>query len=211
MNNVTGKALAPGERKLAGLLLGLGCTCALLPAIATAGEPSAPTQPSETRAYDQSAALPFEYLNIAGSTFHPVDNSTSYSYPGTGCIAKTGGSEKRFVTKVILPQGAVARYMRLYYYNTSARKITAFFTTYDAAGNYQEVNAVDSLGGPSGYGSVLSTEFNHTVDRYARAINVLVNLDDKNDSTLQFCGVRITYDAPLTDRIFANGFELTPL
>ena len=211
MNHVIGKTRMRGGTTLVGVLAALGCVVAALPAIAAPGDTSISTRRTETSAIDRPTGSTYEYLSIAGSTFHPVDNSTTYSYPGNGCIAKTGGSDSRFVHKVILPKDAIVRYARLYYYNMSTRNVLGYFTTYDGAGNYQELNSVTSASGPTGYASVLSTEFDYSVDPYTAAINFLINLDNQNDDTLRFCGVRIAYDAPTTDRIFANGFEDQPL
>ena len=153
----------------------------------------------------------FEYLSIAASTFHPFDNSTTYSYHVGGCISKTAGSDSRFAHRVVLPNGAIVRYLRLYYYDSSTSKVTAFFTTYDAAGNFVEHTNVESTNAAGGYSSVLSPAISYDVDRYAAAINVVANLGTENSSTLQFCGVRIAYEAPIIDLIFANGFENSPL
>ncbi len=205
-----------GKREVRARLLGAAVSCVLgsiifLPTAATAQDLIDEARVMDANAPDAPAGSLFRYLNIAGSTFHPLDNSTTYSYPGDGCIAKTGGSDARFVHKGILPAGAVARYVRLYYYDTSTSNVVAFFTTYDGAGNYNERTSVSSVGGASGYDSTLSPVMNYTVAPSIAAINVVVNLGDQDDETLQFCGVRIAYEAPILDRIFISGFETLPL
>ena len=204
MKILIGKSTASRIQSLAGVLICLASACASLPVIAAADSP-------EANSVDQSAGSVFEYLNIAGSSFHPHDNSTTYTYTGTGCIAKTGGSGNLFAHKAVLPQGAVVKFLRLYYYNTSSNNILAFFTTYDGAGNYNERTTVSSTTVPTGFGTELSPEIDFTVNRYASAINIVANLGSQNDSSLQFCGVRIAYHAPITDRIFANGFDPIPI
>ncbi|HET9032248.1 MAG TPA: hypothetical protein VFN25_05010 [Dokdonella sp.] len=211
MKNLIGKRMAPSKHPLAGVLIGLLSVCASLPVLAAPGDTLEPQQFLETNAIDQPAGSVFEYLSIAGSTFQPHDNSTTYSYSGSGCIHKTGGSSSLFAHKAILPDGAVVKFLRLYYVDTVSSNILAFFTTYDGAGNFNERTSVSSASGSSGIGSALSPEINFTVDRNSNAINIVANLGTQNDNTLQFCGVRIAYHAPITDRIFANGFDLTPL
>lgn len=201
----------PRRKPLAPVLTCLVCACVSLPALAAPGDQLMPPRASEANTIDRPAGTLFEYLRIAGSTFHPLDNATTYDYPGAGCIAKTGGVDARFAHKVILPEGAGVRYLRLYYYDTSSSDVVAFFTTYDGAGNFSERGSVSSIGGLSGYNSVVSSDINYTVDPFSSAINVVANLGTQDNSTLRFCGVRIAYDRPISDRIFANGFELTPL
>ncbi len=193
------------------VMIGLLTLSATMPIAAAPGDQAVPPRSPASPQPDQPAASALEYLWIAGSSFHPLDSSTTYSYPGSGCIAKTGGSNSAFAHRVVLPQGAVVNYLRLYYYDTSTSTVTAFFTTYDGAGNFNERSNVASVNQAAGYGSALSPLMNFTVDQFSSAINVAVNLGAQNDSTLRFCGVRIAYEPPITDRIFANGFELTPL
>lgn len=204
MKIVIGKSRASRAQLLAGVLLCLVTACASLLVIAA-------PDPLDANSVDQSAGSVFEYLNIAGSTFHPHDNSTPYAYTGAGCIAKTGGSGNLFAHKAALPQGAVVKFLRLYYYDTSSRDILAFFTTYDGAGNYNERTTVSSATGATGFGTEQSPEIDFTVDHYTSAINIVANLGNQNDNTLRFCGVRIAYQAPITDRIFTNGFDPIPL
>lgn len=206
-----GNTATPHGKSLADLLSCLVAVCVSFPALAAPGDLPVPPRSNEDNTNDRPAGTSFEYLSIAGATFHPLDSATTYSYPGNGCIAKTGGSSKLFTRKVILPDDVVARYIRLYYYDTSSADAVAFFTTYDGAGNFNQRVSASSMGGPSGYSSALSSDMGYPVDRFTDAINMVVNLGDQNDSTLQFCGVRIAYDAPITDRIFANGFDMIPL
>jgi hypothetical protein len=160
---------------------------------------------------EQPAGSAFAYLRIAGSTFLPFDGTTTFAYPGVGCISKTGGIDSRFAHKVVLPDGALVRYLRLYYYDESPEQVTAFFTSYDGAGNFIEHASVASANAVGGFDSTLSPLIDYEVDQFASSINVVVNLGAQNDSTLQFCGVRIAYDAPIVDYIFADDFDLTPL
>jgi hypothetical protein len=158
-----------------------------------------------TNGPDQLTGTEMHYLQLAGSTFHPFGSGTQFAYPGVGCISATGGTEKRFVHKLVLPQDATVKYLRLYAYDESASRVDAFFTTYDAAGAFDQLVSVSSSNG--GYVSDLSAEINHVVDHFTQPINIVVNLGTQNDDTLQFCGVRIAYEMPASDVIFENGFD----
>jgi hypothetical protein len=182
-----------------------------LPAVAAPGDHPVAPQSGQLALADQPAGALFGYLWIAGSTFHPLDITTTYSYPGNGCISKTGGTDNRFAHKVVLPEGTLVRYLRLYYYDDSTSTVNAYFTSYDGAGNFVEHASVGSTNGAGGYGTTLSPLFSYEVNASGAAINVVANLGNQNTSTLRFCGVRIAYDAPITDRIFADDFDPIPL
>lgn len=148
---------------------------------------------------------PFQYVWYAGSTFIPFNSTAKYGYKGEGCIYSTAADEKRFIHKVLLPEGAVIDYMRMYSYDDSTSSITGFLTTYDAAGSFDELFSMSSENG--GYGSVLSPLVSYTVDTFSSAMNVVINLGNTVNSNLAFCGVRIAYKLPIDDLIFKNGFE----
>ena len=196
---------AIGLAALVGLILGLG----LGRAHAAPGDDPGQMLPAP-QTPEQINGVSFEYLQIAGSTFIPFSSAAEFSYPGNGCISKTGGSEARFAHKLLLPAGSTVKYVRLYFYDDSASTVTAFFTTYDAGGNFTELATVDSVDS-SGYGSSLSPELNYVVSPFSSPINIVANLGAQDDSTLRFCGVRVAYIPVVTDRIFANGFDPIPL
>jgi hypothetical protein len=152
------------------------------------------------------AFTPYRYLRIAGAAFHPVSNNVSFAYAGAGCINRTGAAMALFTHKVVLPQRSVVKFLRLYYNDTSASDITAFFTSYDQLGGFVEYTSVGSAGN-SGYDSSLSPEITKVVDHFAQPLVVTVNMDASVDATLQFCGVRIAYIDIADDTIFENGFD----
>ena len=197
----------------AGALQRKALLCGLLGMLAGAATASADlgVEPTVMASAADEISASFDYLWIAGAAFHPIQSATSFSYPGAGCISKTAGSDSLFVHRVVLPAGALVEYLRLYYFDTSTSTVTAFFTTYDAEGNFTDHASVGSVDAAGGYGSVLSPPVNYQVDRATSAINVVANLGTEHTTSLQFCGVRIAYYAPVTDRIFANGFELIQL
>lgn len=201
--------MLPSTQARPGVLICLLSACISLSVIA-GPQDMLESQSLDMNSIDQSTGEVLSYLNIAGAAFHPYDSSTSYSYTGGGCIAKTGG-EPIFTHKVILPSDVLVRYVRLYYNDTSSMNVIAFLLTFDGGGNYTQRTSVSSAIGPTGFGSVLSPDINFTTDHYTSAMNIVINLGDQNDETLRFCGVRIAYNAPASDRIFANGFELIQL
>lgn len=183
-------------------------------AVGSSAVPAAPDddgyQQEATATVPQKSAngLGFKYLWLAGSTFIPVSSTSEYSYPGGGCISKTGGSSMLFAHKVMLPAGTTAKYVRLYAYDDSVSdEVSVYFTTYNASGAFNELTTVASST-TGGHDSVLSPELDYVVNPGAAPINIVANLGSQNDSTLRFCGVRIAYfDAPLPNNIFRNGFE----
>jgi len=187
---------------MSGLLLGLA---AAMPAAAAPGDPVVPSRAPEPPEADQPAGAPFDYLFIAGSTFHPVDSTTAYTYTGGGCIAKTGGFSMIFAHKAVLPQGAVVRFLRIYYRDTSESHISAYFTSYNALGTGADHANVSST---NASGTALSPEFNYEVNQAAAPINVIAHLREPGTGALEFCGARIAYEPPpLPDLIFRDGFE----
>jgi len=70
-------------------------------------------------------------------------------------------------------------------------------------------NQVPSVTGTNtgGYSYIVSDEMNYTVDHFVEPINIAVNLGTVTDGSVQFCGVRVAYYAPLPPEIFADGFE----
>ena len=183
---------------------------AAMPMAATAGDQPLPPRSPDLDQANQPAGFVFNHLFIPGAAFHPLEITTTYAYSGGGCIHKTGGSDNLFTHKAVLPQGAIVRYLRLYYYDTSTESVTAFFTTYNTTGGFNELTSVSSAAG-GGFGSALSPEINYTVDHFAAPINVVANLGAQNDNTLRFCGVRIAYEPPIIDLIFKDGFDPQPL
>lgn len=185
-----------------------------LPAIAGTEHAAiaSPTVARAAGAVDTSPAsvtgsiTPYRYLQIAGAAFHPASNNVSFAYSGYGCINRTGASTGLFTHKVVLPQGSVVKYLRLFYNDTSASDIAAFFTSYDQVGGYLEYTSTASAGN-AGYGSSLGPEITEVVDHFVRPFVVTVNMDASVDSTLQFCGVRIAYIDIADDTIFKNGFN----
>ncbi|HET9032251.1 MAG TPA: hypothetical protein VFN25_05025 [Dokdonella sp.] len=194
-------------------MLGLLASLAAFPAVAAPGNLPPEQQAATSDQPDQPTGLNFKYLRLSGDTFHSLDSRTVYKWTDPGCYYVTSAvGIPRFAHKVELPHGAVVRFMRLYFYDDSISTLRAFFTIYDAQGNSSALVNVGSET-TGGFSSTLAPEFHYEVDNQNTAIDVVVNLNPGADTALalRFCGVRIAYDAPIADRIFANGFDSPPL
>jgi hypothetical protein len=192
-------------RPMAAISAGLIALAAICQAQAAPGD--APRAKSSAPVQTQEEVLgTYDYLQIPGSAFIPFASTAEYDYSGTGCINRIGGAESRFAHKLVLPAGSLVKFLRIYYYDDSTSSISAFFTTYDAAGNYSELTSVGSLDSGT-YGTNLSPELTYEINPAVSPVNIVVNLGSDMTSALRFCGVRIAYLRPFFDRIFANGFE----
>jgi hypothetical protein len=185
----------------AGLVaLAISCQLQAAPGDSATGTEQSPMQTPE------EVLGGYDYLQIAGSAFVPFASNAQFAYSGNGCINSSGSGENRFAHKLVLPAGSLIKYLRLYYYDDSTSSITAFFTTYDAAGNFSQLTSVGSLDSGT-YGSNLSSELSYEINPASSPVNVVVNLGSDTTSALRFCGVRIAYLRPFFDRIFADGFD----
>lgn len=207
MKGYSGRTFRSGTvRRLLPGLVALAVATSAAASTERGATPAAPGSGARVDAPDAVSATPWRYLNIAGTAFHPVNSSTAYSYVGGGCINRTGSDMSLFTHKVVLPQGSVVQYLRLYYNDASSDSIYAFFTTYDMHGGFNERTTVSSSGN-SGYGSALSPPAGYAIDHFAEPSVVTVNLNASTDASLQFCGVRIAYYDIGDDTIFKNGFD----
>ena len=153
-----------------------------------------------------------QYMQLAGSTFHPQSTDVTYSYGSGGCIYKTGGMNRIFVHKVLLPHGATVQQLRLSAYDNATdspnEAIKASFISYNGAGGSTEQTHVWSTNGNGEFSNSFSPEIGYVVDQFAAPINIVVDLSDVDTNSLKFCGVRIAYFAPGSGpMVFQDGFE----
>lgn len=157
-------------------------------------------------ASDSGPSGSFSYLNISAQSFQPRDDGDGFRVGQPGCVHLTSGS-KYMEHKVLLPDGAVVQYLRIFYYDTNGQDLAAWLTEYDGTGGFFDVTTVAS-NGTTGFGSALSPLVGRTVDHYTKALTIVVNPRPVFDGSLQFCGARIAYFEPIgLDRIFENGFD----
>ena len=150
---------------------------------------------------DASAQTAPSSWRVAGSVFHPIDSSTTYSSPGGGSIYATANPTGLFQTPVYLPQGAIINWVRMYYTNNDAtNQCDGWLTVYDLYGNIAVINSVSQEWGVSstvnsGNSFNDTSTIDHTVDynQYSYVINWRPNVASTN---MQLCGFRIFYTAP---------------
>jgi hypothetical protein len=140
--------------------------------------------------------LTFSYYRLIGTAFNPRTTATTYEYNFNGCIYETGGTDNRFMAPLLVPDGAVLKYLRFYYNDTSAgTNLTAYLTRYQPGVSSEDLTIISSAGS-SGYGTALSDEITHTVDLATWAYTIII-APNANASTNSFCGVRVAYYAPV--------------
>jgi len=150
---------------------------------------------------DASAQTTPSSWRVTGSVFHPIDSSTTYSSPGGGSIYATANPTGLFETPVYLPQGAIIRWVRMYYTNNDAtNQCNGWLTVYDLYGNIATINNVNqewvvTSNVNSGNAFNDTGTINHTVDyaQYSYVLNWRPNVASTN---MQLCGFRIFYTAP---------------
>lgn len=139
---------------------------------------------------------------VIGSALKPRENDVSYAVNANGsCTYVTAGdSFTVWNVPLDLPQGAEVDTLRMYYNDTSASNMSAWFTVYDLYGNIVEEFSVSSSG-DAGNSFNDSAPINHTIDYsiYAYLINWR---PVGSGSSLQLCGFRVFYNPPL----FGLGF-----
>lgn len=135
-----------------------------------------------------SPAATTKWRMIPAATFLPRSSNMPYKYESFGCVSAPTGTD--LVHRLILPNGATLRYLRLYYKDTRAGDIQAAVTRYDASGGLEDLGGLLYSEDVSGFSSTLSTDLTHTVDGIGHGY--VVNAQ---------------FRQPGGDVIFASGFE----
>lgn len=205
-----------GTRRPAALLplLLTGSLAAAAAVAAPGGDPPAnpspapaATAPDERPAGDAVTGATFRYMNIIGSAFQSRDDTDAFRGGQPGCTYLTAAGTQRLEHKVLLPDGALVKFLRIYYYDTSTVDLKAWLTGYDGAGDFVDLTSATSTGA-GGFDSALSPEMDYVVDHYTQALTIVIDPKTVFDGTLQFCGARIAWYAPVDlDTIFKNGFD----
>lgn len=156
---------------------------------------SADNGPDARRASVNAPAATFSYYRLLGTAFNVRTTATTYAYNFNGCIYLTGGSDNRLMAPLLIPDGSIIKYLRIYYIDESVgTNLTAFLTRYQPGVTSEDLITVDSTGA-SGYGTTLSDEITHTVDLTAWAYTVII-APNANNVTNSICGIRVAYYAP---------------
>ena len=155
-----------------------------------------PDNGPDARTTAQAPSVTFSYFRLLGVAFNGRTSTTTYAYNFNGCIYETGGADNRFMAPLIIPDGSVIKYLRLYYNDTSAvANLTAWITRYQPGITSEDLTSVDSVGN-TGYGSTLSQEITHTVDMANWAYTLIV-APNSNTVSNTICGIRVAYYAPI--------------
>jgi hypothetical protein len=161
------------------------------------GEPGAIESPAGRFELEPSpdgpGGLVLRSLRITGSALKPRENNVSYTVNVNGsCFYVTAGSATTvWNVPITLPDGATIDSLRIYYYDTSASNLSAWFTVYDLYGAIVQEWSVSSSGN-SGNSFNDSVQIGHVIDHdvYSYVVNVR---PVGTGSTLQFCGARLFY------------------
>ncbi len=154
-----------------------------------------PDNGPDARTTAQAPTATFSYFRLLGVAFNGRTSSTTYAYNFNGCIYETGGSDNRFMAPLIIPDGSVIKYLRLYYNDTSSlTDLTAWITRYQPGITSEDLTSVNSTNS-TGFGSTLSPEITHTVDMASWAYTIII-APNGNTVSNTICGIRVAYYAP---------------
>ena len=167
---------------------------------ATAASPARPEVLGLTDAADSPFAA-LSYYYVLGMQMQPRVSTTTFAYDLTGCVHLTGGTDNRLTFPLLLPEGSIIRFLRIYYDDTNAGvDLTAWLTRFESGVTSTDIVSVASSGS-AGYGTTV-VDFTSTFNSsYNYTLIVAPNV---NNSTVQICGVRVGYYSPI---IFRDGFE----
>ena len=139
------------------------------------------------------AAQAYSYYYVLGSQLAPRDSDSTFVYSGNGCMYQSAGSNIRFQFPVLLPEGSVVDFVRIYYNVTDPSGVTAWLTRYEAGQTNLDVTSVSSSG-TSGFDTQVSDQLGHVFDS---SVNYTLNVYLGTSSlATQICGIRIAYVAP---------------
>ena len=147
----------------------------------------------------------FSYYQVSGATLRGRSSSTGYAYDGAGCSHVTSGTGTGRIlnTELILPDGAVIKYLRVYYRDTNAANgVEGYITRYQpGAGTADLIHAGSTDAFVGGYGFVVSAEITETVNNTTYAYTLIGWPDDANVGN-QICGLRVAYYAPVGQLLY---------
>jgi hypothetical protein len=179
----TDRAATAGRRP------GDGRNGALLPTLTTSSVTGSST------ADINAVSLPFSYYYVSGPTLIARDSATGRDYSSAGCTFTTSGTDRILSTQLQVPDGAILKYLRLFYSDTDASfNVAGYITSYDAGTSAADITSVTSSGS-AGVGTALSSEITQTVDNFGNSY-VLIGWPGANSSTVQVCGLRVAYYVP---------------
>jgi hypothetical protein len=156
----------------------------------------APASRTEANQPNSIQALVNSYYRILGTGLQPIISTSTYSYDIWGCQSAAVAA---FHAPIYLPDGAVIKYLRVYYRNNvsgSTQSGTGYILSYDGAAQVTLATVVArsaSVVGSTGLNSDVSAFSGQTIDNLNNGYTFLWWPGGTNQS---LCGFRINYDRP---------------
>jgi hypothetical protein len=144
------------------------------------------------------------YLRYPGTAFQPVSSAYAYAYDTWGCVSATTVGFSSFHFPLLLPEGSVVKYVRLYWRNRTTGNTesgTVYLYSYaEGMGTmFSSLSAGSAQTLGTGYMTGLTPYIGETIDNYNNGYVVIWNPAGADQ---EVCGVRVNYDAP----VFASTF-----
>jgi hypothetical protein len=107
----------------------------------------------------------FPFVSIPAIAFRHTNSDTTYAYSAGGSFYRTGGPNY-FDAPLYLPNGAILRFVDLYFYDDNAlADVSCSVSRYYGQENTQSLYFGMSTGSP-GFGNLFSSDIAHTVDNF---------------------------------------------
>ncbi|GAP12892.1 hypothetical protein LARV_00632 [Longilinea arvoryzae] len=164
------------------------------------------SSPQSSTTYALSST--FSYYQVTGAAMTPRDSSTQYTYQSNGCVSVTAGNTLVLNTDLHIPTGSMIKYLRLIYIDTSSTgEIPAYLTSFIPGQQVEDLISTSSTTlFAGGYGYAVSTEKSIIVDNQTYAYSLLVK-PSISGTSLQICGVRVAYYAPISPTIYLPAIQ----
>lgn len=142
-----------------------------------------------------ATAATLSYYRLVGTAFNVRTSTTTFAYNFNGCVYLNGGTDNRLMAPLLIPDGSVIKFLRIYYDDTSAGSdLTAWITRYQPGVTSEDLTSVNSSGS-AGFGTALSPEITHTVDLVSWAYTIVI-APNGNSAANSICGIRVAYYGP---------------
>jgi hypothetical protein len=177
----------------------------------TASELSPPDQPDFELEREDDNQLPrvmdrsiMLSQRIVGNVLRPTSSITGFT-PIGGCAYATSNAQINWNTGLYLPQGALIRQVRMYFYDTSSDfNSLAWLLVHDLYGDlvsFHQVASSGNFGFSFNDTAIIDHSVDHTLYSYSLIWRPVITGD-----TMRLCGFRIFYEVagPL---IFQDRFE----
>ncbi len=147
----------------------------------------------------------FSYYTVSGATLRGRSSATQYVYQGNGCLYTTAGVDTQRIvnTELNLPQGAVIKFLRVYYNDTNPNSgVDGYLTSYAPGQSAIDLTrAIPPDAFKDGFGFTVSPEITETINNTDHAYT-LIGYPDENNIANQVCGLRIAYLPPYRGTVY---------